>query len=59
MNTPVQTRRVLVSEAERHAATLRTMTPDDLDAVMAIEQAAYSHPWSRMYSGMACSAGTA
>jgi len=34
-------------EAERNAATLRTMTPEDLEAVMAIEQAAYSHPWSR------------
>ena len=35
------------SEAVRNAATLRTMTPEDLDVVMAIEQAAYSHPWSR------------
>lgn len=35
------------SEATRNAATLRTMTPEDLDAVMAIEQAVYSHPWSR------------
>jgi ribosomal-protein-alanine N-acetyltransferase len=35
------------SEAVRNAATLRTMTPEDLDAVMAIEQSAYSHPWSR------------
>jgi ribosomal-protein-alanine N-acetyltransferase len=47
MNTPVQTRRAVVTEAERNAVTLRTMTPDDLDAVMAIEQSAYSHPWSR------------
>ena len=47
MNAPVQTRRAAVTEAERQAATLRTMTPDDLDAVMAIEQSAYSHPWSR------------
>ena len=47
MNTPVQSRRAAVTEAERQAATLRTMTPDDLDAVMAIEQSAYSHPWSR------------
>lgn len=47
MNTPVQTRQAVVTEAERQAATLRTMTPDDLDAVMAIEQSAYSHPWSR------------
>jgi len=31
----------------RNAATLRTMTPEDLDAIMAIEQAVYSHPWSR------------
>jgi ribosomal-protein-alanine N-acetyltransferase len=35
------------SEAVRNAATLRTMTPEDLDAVIAIEQSAYSHPWSR------------
>ena len=34
-------------EAMRNAVTLRTMTQDDLDAVLAIEQAAYSHPWSR------------
>ncbi len=34
-------------EAMRNAVTLRTMTHDDLDAVLAIEQAAYSHPWSR------------
>ena len=34
------------SEAVRNAATLRTMTPEDLDAVMAIEQSAYSHPVS-------------
>lgn len=36
-----------VSEDTRNAATLRTMAREDLDAVMAIEQAAYSHPWSR------------
>ena len=35
------------TEATRNAVTLRTMTPENLDAVMAIEQAAYSHPWSR------------
>jgi ribosomal-protein-alanine N-acetyltransferase len=35
------------TEAIRNAVTLRTMTPENLDAVMAIEQAAYSHPWSR------------
>ncbi|MFM7001672.1 MAG: ribosomal protein S18-alanine N-acetyltransferase [Limnohabitans sp.] len=35
------------SEEVRNAVTLRTMTPENLDAVMAIEQAAYSHPWSR------------
>jgi len=39
--------RVPVSEATRNAATLRTLTPEHLDAVMAIEQSAYSHPWSR------------
>jgi len=35
------------TEEVRNAVTLRTMTPENLDAVMAIEQAAYSHPWSR------------
>ena len=35
------------SEEVRNAVTLRTMTPENLDAVMAIEQAAYSHHWSR------------
>ena len=35
------------TEAIRNAVTLRTMTPENLDAVMAIEQVAYSHPWSR------------
>ncbi len=35
------------TEAIRNAVTLRTMTPENLDAVMAIEQAVYSHPWSR------------
>jgi ribosomal-protein-alanine N-acetyltransferase len=39
--------RAPVSEAVRNAATLRTMGPEHLDAVMAIEQSAYSHPWSR------------
>ena len=34
-------------EAERQAAALQAMQDDDLDAVMAIEQTAYSHPWSR------------
>ena len=49
MNTPAQTRQLVATptETERNAATLRTMTADDLEAVMAIEQSAYSHPWSR------------
>jgi ribosomal-protein-alanine N-acetyltransferase len=34
-------------EATRNAVTWAPMTPDDLDAVIAIEQTAYSHPWSR------------
>lgn len=48
MNTPAQTRQLVAmpTETERNAATLRTMTADDLEAVMAIEQSAYSHPWS-------------
>ena len=39
--------RTPIDEATRNAATLAPMTPDDLDAVMAIEQTVYSHPWSR------------
>ncbi len=35
------------SQAMRDAVTLAPMTQDDLEAVMAIEQSAYSHPWSR------------
>jgi ribosomal-protein-alanine N-acetyltransferase len=35
------------SEAERSAAVLRPLRPDTLEAVLAIEQTAYSHPWSR------------
>ncbi len=35
------------TEAERNAVTLRSITSEQLDAVMAIEQTAYSHPWSR------------
>jgi ribosomal-protein-alanine N-acetyltransferase len=41
------TARVQPSEAVRNAVTLAPMTLDHLDAVMAIEQTAYSHPWSR------------
>ncbi|MBP8150005.1 MAG: ribosomal protein S18-alanine N-acetyltransferase [Limnohabitans sp.] len=35
------------TEAEREAVTLSPMTPEHLDAVLAIEVQAYSHPWSR------------
>ena len=35
------------TEAEREAVTLLPMTPEHLDAVLAIEVMAYSHPWSR------------
>ena len=35
------------TEDIRNAVILRGMTPENLDAVMAIEQTAYSHPWSR------------
>ncbi|MBM3387285.1 MAG: ribosomal-protein-alanine N-acetyltransferase [Betaproteobacteria bacterium] len=34
------------SEAERQAAELRALRADDLQAVLAIEQSAYSHPWT-------------
>jgi [ribosomal protein S18]-alanine N-acetyltransferase len=36
-----------VCAATRNAATLLAMSPEHLDAVMAIEQTAYSHPWTR------------
>ena len=36
-----------VSQEMRNRVTLATMTSDDLDQVMAIEQCAYSHPWTR------------
>ena len=39
--------RTTISEATRHAAALAPLTLGDLDTVMAIEQTAYSHPWSR------------
>lgn len=35
------------SEDTRNRVTLGPMTLDDLDAVVAIEQTAYSHPWTR------------
>ena len=35
------------TEAEREAVILVPMTPEHLDAVLAIEVTAYSHPWSR------------
>ena len=35
------------SEVMRNAVTLSPMTQDDLDAVIAIEQTAYGHPWTR------------
>lgn len=37
----------LVPEAERQAALLQPMQDGDLEAVIAIEQTAYSHPWTR------------
>jgi ribosomal-protein-alanine N-acetyltransferase len=36
------------SEATRNRVTLAPMSQDDLDAVIAIEQTAYSHPWTRV-----------
>jgi ribosomal-protein-alanine N-acetyltransferase len=33
--------------AERDRVSWAPMTPDDLDEVMAIEQTAHSHPWTR------------
>ncbi|PUE20739.1 ribosomal-protein-alanine N-acetyltransferase [Limnohabitans sp. MMS-10A-160] len=47
MSAAMPSARQQPTEAIRNAVTLRTMTPENLDAVMAIEQAAYSHPWSR------------
>ena len=37
----------LAPEAERQTAVLQPMQDGDLEAVIAIEQTAYSHPWSR------------
>ena len=46
--TPVQPdARSQPSEATRNRVTLSPMTQNDLDAVIAIEQTAYSHPWTR------------
>ena len=36
-----------VTEAQRQAARLEPLQAQDLEAVIAIEQTAYSHPWSR------------
>ena len=36
-----------VPEAQRQAAQLQAMQADDLEAVIAIEQTVYSHPWTR------------
>jgi ribosomal-protein-alanine N-acetyltransferase len=47
MSVVMPSGRAQPTEATRNAVTLRTMTQDNLDAVMAIEQTAYSHPWSR------------
>ena len=47
MSAVMPSGRTQPTEAIRNAVTLRTMTQENLDAVMAIEQAAYSHPWSR------------
>ena len=47
MSAVMPSGRTQPTEAIRNAVILRTMTPENLDAVMAIEQVAYSHPWSR------------
>jgi ribosomal-protein-alanine N-acetyltransferase len=47
MSVVMPSGRTQPTEATRNAVTLRTMTQENLDAVMAIEQTAYSHPWSR------------
>jgi ribosomal-protein-alanine N-acetyltransferase len=39
--------RVAPTEATRHAVNLASMTSADLEAVLAIEQTAYGHPWTR------------
>ena len=38
--------RIPPTEDTRNRVTLAAMTHDDLDAVIAIEQSAYSHPWT-------------
>ena len=37
----------MTPDAERQAALLQPMHAEDLEAVVAIEQTAYSHPWTR------------
>ncbi len=38
---------IAVPQAERQSAVLQPMQAEDLEAVIAIEQTAYSHPWTR------------
>ena len=47
MSVVMPSGRAQPTEITRNAVTLRTMTQENLDAVTAIEQTAYSHPWSR------------
>ena len=48
LRSPDTAVRAPATTAEARAeATVRRMTVDDLDAVMAIEKTAYAHPWSR------------
>ncbi len=47
MRAPAPLQATPPSDTLRNAVVLAPMTPEQLDAVMAIEQTAYSHPWSR------------
>lgn len=47
------------STAENHEVRLETLLPSQIDTVMAVEQTAYSHPWTRGNFLDALSAGYA
>ena len=47
MQSNSRSRQSQPSEQTRNAVSLLAMTRDNLDAVLAIEQAVYGHPWSR------------
>ncbi len=47
MTEPARQRAATTAHALAPEARFEPMTPERLDAVLAVEQSAYSHPWSR------------